>query len=215
MDGAWERLHTALRERERVRRGRAPQPTAAAIGSQAVETTSVGGVRGDDGAKKLSGRQRHLPVGTLGLVPTAQVHAAGRQDRAAVPQVLATVQASYPRVGHLGAGQGSAGSGKAWSEAELGWTVEIVRHTPHARGEWRPIGDVNDLATLRFEWVRLPPAPKRFRGILPRRWVAERPFRWLAQCRRLTKDYERLCETSEAYIYVAMSRRMLRRLARA
>ncbi len=63
--------------------------------------------------------------------------------------------------------------------------------------------------------MRLPKAPKQFRGILPRRWVAERTFSWLGQSRRLAKEYGRLCATSEAYIDAAMSRTMLRRLARA
>ncbi len=84
-----------------------------------------------------------------------------------------------------------------------------------ARASWRPIGDLNDLATLRFEWVRLPPAPKQFRGVLPRRWVAERTFSWFGQSRRLAQEYERLCATSEAMIYATMTRMMLRRLARA
>jgi len=97
----------------------------------------------------------------------------------------------------------------------LGWTVEIVQHPPTPRGEWRPIGDLNDLASLRFEWVRLPPALKGFRGVLPRRWVAERTFSWFGQSRRLAKEYERLCATSEAMIYATMSRLMVRRLARA
>jgi putative transposase len=138
LDGTWERIHTILQERERVRQGRAAQPTAAIIDSQSVKTTSVGGVRGYDGAKKLSGRKRHLLVDTLGLVLKATVPAADLQDRAAVPQVLDQVPAAYPPVGHIWADQGYTGSGKTWVEAELGWTVEIVRHTPHARGEWRP-----------------------------------------------------------------------------
>jgi hypothetical protein len=70
------------------------------------------------------------------------------------------------------------------------------------------------LSSVYFEWVRLPPEPKRFRGALPRRWVAERIIGWSSQSRRMSKDYERLCETSQIMIYVVMSRLMLRRLAR-
>jgi putative transposase len=51
--------------------------------------------------------------------------------------------------------------------------------------------------------------------VLPRRWVVERTFSWIDQNRRMSKDYERLPATSEASIYVAMTRLMLRRLARA
>jgi putative transposase len=50
---------------------------------------------------------------------------------------------------------------------------------------------------------------------LPRRWVVERTFSWLGQNRRTSKDYERLCVTGEAFIYVMMTRLMVRRLARA
>ncbi len=56
--------------------------------------------------------------------------------------------------------------------------------------------------------------PRRF-GDLPRRWVVERTFSWLSQNRCMSKDYERLAETSEAFVYVAMSRLMVRRLARS
>ena len=211
----WERIHTALQERERVRQGRDAQPSAAVLDSQSVKTTSVGGVRGYDGAKTLSGRKRHLLVDTVGLVLKAKVHAADLQDRAAVPEVLDQLRAAFPRLEQVWADQGYTGRGKARSEAALGGTGEIVRHTPPARGEWRPIGDLNDLSTLRFEWVRLPPAPQRCRGLLPRRWVAQRTFSWLAQSRRLAKAYERLCATSETRIYAAMTRLMVRRLARA
>lgn len=91
-------------------------------------------------------------------------------------------------------------------ETVLGWTVEVVQHPPKIRGVWAPADAVID-------WDKLLP-PKGFR-VLPRRWVVERTPSWLGQSRRLSKDYERLCTTSEAFIYVAMIRLMVRRLAKA
>jgi putative transposase len=52
------------------------------------------------------------------------------------------------------------------------------------------------------------------RPFLPKRWIVERTFSWLSQNRRMSKDYERLPESAEAFVYVAMSRLMVRRLAR-
>jgi putative transposase len=62
------------------------------------------------------------------------------------------------------------------------------------------------------DWQKLMP-PKGFK-VLPRRWV-ERTFSWLGQNRRMSKDYERLCVSAEAFVYAAMIRLMVRRLARA
>ena len=65
-----------------------------------------------------------------------------------------------------------------------------------------------------IDWKKVLP-PNDSRAFLPRRWVVERTFSWLGQNRRLSKDYERLPESSEALIYVAMSHLMVRRLARS
>ena len=66
---------------------------------------------------------------------------------------------------------------------------------------------------VKVDWEKLLP-PSGFQ-VLPKRWVVERTFSWTDQNRRMSKDYERLTETSEAFIYVAMSRLMARRLARS
>ena len=152
---------------------------------------------------------------TLGLIVRVKVHPANVQDRSAVPLVLEGMREEFPRVSHIWADQGYTGCGKQWIEEHLSWEVEIVKHAAKARGEWVPIGDLQDLMHLRFEWRRLPPRRTGFRGILPRRWVVERTFAWFTFCRRLCRDYEFLPESSEIWIYACMTRLMTRRLARA
>lgn len=216
LDGTWHHIHTVLRERLRVRLGRDPQPSAGIMDAQSVKSTGVGGVRGYDAGKQVKGRKRHLLVDTEGLVLTVAVHPANIMDRDGVKLLLPadTIRSQFPRLQHVwldagynGKGKGK-GKGKDWIETALGWSADIVKHRPRYKKVWI-LGDIPD---DQIDWSRYFPPPG-FR-VLPRRWVVERDFAWLGQSRRLSKDYELLCTSSEAMIYVCMSRLMLRRLTR-
>jgi putative transposase len=187
--GLWHRLHEALREATRRKEDRHPDASAAVMDSQSVRMTEEsGGISGYDAAKGVKGRKRHLLVDTTGLVLSSFVTPAGTQDRDGACRLLAGLKPREPRLARIWADGAYSGRALAeWCEECGGWTLEVVKKRDGAEG---------------FE-------------VLPRRWVVERTFAWLGRQRRLSKDYERKVQTSEAMIQIAMSRLMLARLARA
>lgn len=185
IDGTWHSLHRQLYPEVRQVEGRQPSPSAAIIDSQSVKTTEQGGPHGYDAGKKVNGRKRHIIVDTIGLLLAIVVHAASIQDRDGAKLVFRKLKGKFPRLKLIWADGGYCGSLVDWVFDFGKWILEIVSR------------------------------PKDQKGfvVLPRRWVVERTFAWLGRYRRLSKDYERLCDTSECLIEIAMINLMLKRLS--
>ena len=133
------------------------------------------------------------------------VHPANLSDAHGAKLVLADLAEKHPTITHLWADMGYRGTLAAWVADQSGATLEVVAR-PARRGWVAPETDLSPDAP--------PPVdPSPAFTVLPRRWVVERTFAWLGRWRRLSKDYEGLAVTEEAWIWLAMSRLMLRRLA--
>jgi putative transposase len=134
-----------------------------------------------------------------GLRVRVLVHAADLRDAEMAPWLLAAAYEICERLQHIWADMAYRGQQlRTWVEEQCGWVLEIVQRPQ--RWGWYPI-DVEPLAMPAFT-------------VLPRRWVVERTIAWIGRYRRLSKDYEYHPESSETMVYLAMSRLMLRRLAR-
>jgi putative transposase len=188
LSGLWHRILKVLHAAERKRVGKDPQPTAAIMDSQSVKTVEESAhPSGYDAHKNVKGRKRHLLVDALGLPLSVYVTPADAQDRVGAQCLLAALKPLLPRLKKIWADGAYTGEKLAgWCKEQGEWELEIVERSADTEGF----------------------------AVLPHRWIVERTLGWLMRNRRLSKDYERMVQTSETYIKVAMIRLILKRLVR-
>ena len=184
-DGTWQRIHDTLRAAVRRKAGRHKHPTAGCLDSQSVKTIQISGVRGYDSGKKVTGRKRHILVDTMGLLMIVVVTAASVSDPAGARRLFSRLGGAGKKLRRIWVDGTYRGNVVDWVLNHCGVILQPVLRSDDMKG-----------------FV-----------VLPRRWVVERTFAWLTQCRRLCREYEVLPASSEAMIYLAMTRLMVRRLA--
>jgi transposase len=167
--GVFEAMAHDLRELVRIAEGREAQPSAAILDSRTLQSSpESGGRAGYDGAKRKKGSKVHAAVDTLGNLLALRVTPANEQDRQQVRQLAQEVQKV-------------TGHSVELAYVDQGYTGEQAAQDAAKKG-------------IELQVVKLPDVKRGF-VLLPRRWVVERSFGWLARFRRLSRDYERLPKT--------------------
>jgi putative transposase len=154
--------------------------------------------------KKIWGRKRHVLVDTQGHLLAVKVTAASGSDLQGAKSMLEPLKALFPRLKLIWGDSHYGGSLIVWSQQQLGWTVQVVRALIDAKSS-TPSSQTGETDGQQ-------PSTGGFH-VLPRRWVVERSFAWITRWRRLARDHEGLPQSSEAFIKLSASRRMLSLLA--
>lgn len=181
--GVFQAMVHDLRQLLRMAEGRDPEPSAAIFDGRTLQSTPESGSRaGYDGHKRKKGSKTHMAVDSLGHLLALHVTPANQQERAQVKKLAKQVQdATQQSVDLAFVDQGYTGQQPAEDAAKQGIELSVVK---------------------------LPEAKQGF-VLLPRRWVGERSFAWMARFRRLAKDYERLPGTLAGLHFVAFACLML------
>ena len=154
-----------------------------------------------------------------------KVHAANLQDRAGAKLLLEPLAAqqqreAFPRLRLLWADKGYTGPLHEWMQENLGWQLNVVSYpTQHSveKDFWQSVKQRRRAGVKGadlYVGLSLTRSENGRMKVVPRRWVVERTFAWLGRYRRLSKDYETLPCSGEAFVYLAMIRLMLKRLGK-
>jgi transposase len=185
--GVFDRLMGDLRELLRQAHDKKPEPTACVLDSRTLQSTpESGGRAGFDAGKKRKGSKLHLAVDTLGYPLAMEAGPANEQDRDHVPPLVERVQ------------------------NETGGTVEVAYADQGYTGE--KAAKAAEVEGVELVVVKRNPEQHTF-IVLPKRWIVERSFGWIARCRRLLRDFERLSEVLVGMHMVAFVCVMLRQIS--
>lgn len=186
--GLFEKIMKGLRQKERRRQGRKPDPSAGCVDSQSIRSRTQGLDVGIDGGKRVKGRKRHVLVDSLGIPLEFEVTAANVSDREGLKTLLTHYfENGINRLRHLWVDGGYSG------EVLEAWVASLKK-------------------TFKIDLELVEKEGKGF-NVIKHRWVVERTWAWLANFRRNSRDYETLVRNSIAILQLSTIHLLIRRLA--